>query len=200
MQYWAGCYPPVSLSGIGKDTRICVGYSQIQQVSPSGADSLPFLPEHHADTSAHPFIDALEVHPHFCQLVVVHPADYIPFQVYLPLFVVVYRSSAGKLPDPCFHLRLGFGVNPQCKPFLSFEEAISQELYLSGICHHRFLPVHFQKQLFFNEWDDVFQGLFRTGLASAENYHIIFVSDKAVPSAFQLMVKLVQHNVCAQGQ
>ena len=120
MQYWAGCYPPISLSGVGKNTRISVGYSQLQQVSPSGADSLPFLPKHHADASAHPFIDALEVFPHVSQFVVVHPADYIPFQVCLPLFVVVYRSSAGEFLDSRFHLCLGFGMNPQGKPFFSY--------------------------------------------------------------------------------
>ena len=118
MQYRAGCYPPVSLPGIGKNTRISVGDSQLQQVSPSCADSFPLLPEHHADTFAHPLVNALEVRSHIRQLVVVHPADHIPFQVCLPLFVVVYRPSAGEFSDPCFHLRLGFGVNSQGKPLL----------------------------------------------------------------------------------
>ena len=76
MQYRAGCYPPVSLSGIGKDARISVGGSQLQQVSPSCADSFPLLPKHHADTSAHPLVNALEVLSHICQLVVVHPANH----------------------------------------------------------------------------------------------------------------------------
>ena len=44
MQCGAGSYPPVSLSGIGKNTRISIGDSQLQQVSPSCADSLPLLP------------------------------------------------------------------------------------------------------------------------------------------------------------
>lgn len=118
MQYRAGCYPPVSLPGIGKNTRISVGDSQLQQVSPSCADSFPLLPEHHADTFAHPLVNALEVRSHIRQLVVVHPADHILFQVYPLLFVVVYRSSAGEFSDPCFHLRLGFCVNSQGKPLL----------------------------------------------------------------------------------
>lgn len=67
MQYWAGSYPPVSFSGVGENTRICVGDSQLLQVSPSCANSLPFLPKHHADTPAHPFIDALEVRSHVRQ-------------------------------------------------------------------------------------------------------------------------------------
>ena len=143
MHRGAGCYPPVSLSGIGKNARISVGDSQLQQVPPSCADSFPLLPKHHADTSAHPLVNALEVRSHIRQLVVVHPADHIPFQVYLPLFVVVYRSSACEFPDPCFHLRLGFGVNSQGKPFPSFAEAIAQKLYLSGIGYHCLLPIHF---------------------------------------------------------
>ena len=121
MQYRAGCYPPVPLSGIGKDARISIGDSRFQQVSPSCANSFPLLPKvpkHHADTSAHPLVNALEVRSHIRQLVVVHPADHILFQVYLPLFVVVYRSSAGEFSDPCFHLRLGFCVNSQGKPLL----------------------------------------------------------------------------------
>lgn len=40
-------------------------------------------------------------------------------QVYLPLFVVIHRSSAGEFPNPCFHLRLEFGVDSQGKPFLN---------------------------------------------------------------------------------
>ena len=155
MQYRAGCYPPVSLSGIGKDARISVGGSQLQQVSPSCADSFPLLPKHHADTPAHPLVNALEVLSHIRQLVVVHPANHIPFQVYLPFFVVVYRSSAGELPDPSFHLRFGFGMNSQGKPFSSFVEAIAQKLYLPGICHHCLLPIHFQVQFLPNAVDSV---------------------------------------------
>lgn len=49
-------------------------------------------------------------------------------QVYLPLFVVIHRSSAGEFPDPCFHLRLEFGVDSQGKPFLSFTEYVSVQL------------------------------------------------------------------------
>ena len=39
-------------------------------------------------------------------------------------------------------------MKAQGKPFLSFVEAISQKLYLSGIGHHRFLPVHLQNSFF----------------------------------------------------
>ena len=98
------------------------------------------------------------------------PANHTLLQVCLPLFVVVYHSSVGELPDPCFHLCLGFGVNSQGKPFPAFVEAISQKFYLSGICHCRFLPVHLQKQFLLDKRNDVFQGLIRTGFASAEDF------------------------------
>ena len=99
MQYRAGRYPPVSLSGIGKNTRISVGDSQLHQVSPSCADSFPLLPKHHADTFAHPLVNALEVRSHIRQLVVVHPADHIPFQVYLtrPSLISLARISISLL-------------------------------------------------------------------------------------------------------
>lgn len=104
------------------------------------------------------------------RLTISWPANHTLLQVCLPLFVVVYHSSVGELPDPCFHLCLGFGVNSQGKPFPAFVEAISQKFYLSGICHCRFLPVHLQKQFLLDKRNDVFQGLIRTGFASAEDF------------------------------
>ena len=52
--------------------------------------------------------------------------------------------------------------------------------------------------LYFDVWDDMLQCLLRARLASAKDNHIVCVSHKAVSSAFQFMVKFIEHDVCTQ--
>ena len=83
----------------------------------------------------------------------------------------------------------------QAVSFCIFVETISKEFYLSCLCYHSFLPVYFEKQLLFYERDDVLQCLLCARFASAEDYHIVCVSYKAVSSAFQLMVELIERSL-----
>ena len=84
-------------------------------------------------------------------------------------------------------------MHSQPKSFRTFVKAISEEFYLRRICCYRFLPIHLKEQFLLDVGNNVLQGLFRACFASAEDDHIVCISHKAVSSAFQLMVQLIEH-------
>ena len=79
----------------------------------------------------------------------------------------------------------------------SFPEAKAQELqahirHSTDLC---LLFVEFQKQLFLNIGFDVAQGALSRFPAFAEYHHVIGIADEAMSSAFELVIKFVEHDV-----
>ena len=64
-------------------------------------------------------------------------------------------------------------MHPQLETSLALVETVSQKLYLSGIGYYCLFPVYLEEQLPFDIRDNVFQRLFRTCFASAEDDQII---------------------------
>lgn len=119
--------------------------TQLAQISVSGPHPLPFLPEHHPDTPAHPFIRAHQQLFHVGQLVIVDPSGYELFQLSLPLLITRHISSAGQFLYSGVHFGLSLSVHPELETVPVFVEAISKKLYLVGIGHHSLFPIHHQK-------------------------------------------------------
>ena len=119
--------------------------TQLPQIPVSGPHPLPFLPEHHPDTPAHPFIRAQQQLFHVGQLVIVDPSGYELFQLSLPFLIARHISSAGQFLYSGTHFDLSLSVYPELEAISDFVEAISKELYLVGIGYHSLFPIHLQK-------------------------------------------------------
>ena len=132
---------PVALSGVSEDASIGVGNAQLFQVSPSRSDTFPAFPEHHTNTTPHPFVNTFQPASHVSQLVVIDPTDHKAFEFSFPALVTWNISPAGQLFYFCFEFRLGLLVYSWQEPL----EAVSQELDFSGIGYFRFLSVCFQE-------------------------------------------------------
>jgi len=74
-------------------------------------------------------------------------------------------------------------------------ERIAQELNIPYVGYRRLFPVYFQKQFPLDEGYNVHQRSLCRPLAFAKDDTVVGIAHKAVSTAFQLLVQLIEHDV-----